>query len=413
MKKTSSRHEDCITIFGVLHSKSHVHLELLLKAVADVPRGQHLPSSPCERRLVHAERDGHGGHLHLDGVERPWVLKVDQRIANVELLHPSECYNIPSARGLDRFSPHGIKREQFRHFDFLDGRAGTCRKTDLTVLQQRARPDASDPKPADERVGRDVGDLQLQRPFDICPRLRELLDLLKDGGHVAPHGVRLLARDTVDGGGVHDRKVSLLVRRPKLTEEVEGLVDNVRRPRRGLVDLVDDDEDRQPERERLLEDEPRLRLRPFRRVDEEKHSIHHVEHALHFAAEVRVPRRVDDVHLDPVVLERRVLRQDRDAALALLVVAIHHSLVLANAAGAQRAGGLEHRVDQRGLPVVDVRDDRDVADVLAHLRRDHRGLHADRGGGAQRRGGRDALAPHRVGMRASEEGQGQRGDHLI
>ena len=56
------------------------------------------------------------------------------------------------------------------------------------------------------------------------------------------------------------------------------------------------------------------------------------------------------------------LAEDGDAALALEVVGIHgafdHPLVLA-----VDAGLLQQPVDQRGLAVVDVRDDGDVAKV--------------------------------------------------
>jgi hypothetical protein len=57
---------------------------------------------------------------------------------------------------------------------------------------------------------------------------------------------------------------------------------------------------------------------------------------------------------------------DRDAALALEILAVHHALgdALVLAKGTRLA--LE-AVDQRGLAVVDVRDDRDVADVLARM----------------------------------------------
>ena len=59
-----------------------------------------------------------------------------------------------------------------------------------------------------------------------------------------------------------------------------------------------------------------------------------------------------------------IFGEDRDALLALEVHRIEHAvgniLVLA-----ERTGLPEHRVDERRLPVIDVRDDRDVADVLA------------------------------------------------
>ena len=63
-------------------------------------------------------------------------------------------------------------------------------------------------------------------------------------------------------------------------------------------------------------------------------------------------------------MDRRVLRHDRDAALALEVVRVHDALgdVLV---GAKDAALVQQRVDEGGLAVVDVRDDRDVADIIA------------------------------------------------
>ena len=64
---------------------------------------------------------------------------------------------------------------------------------------------------------------------------------------------------------------------------------------------------------RLLEHETRLRLRALDRVDDEQDAVDHVEDALDLAAEVSVARRVDEVELGALVVDRRVLRENRDA----------------------------------------------------------------------------------------------------
>jgi hypothetical protein len=132
----------------------------------------------------------------------------------------------------------------------------------------------------------------------------------------------------------------------------------------GPVDLVDDEDHRQPRLERLAQHEARLRQRPLARVDEEEHAVDHRQPALDLAAEVGVAGRVDDVELHAAVADRGVLREDRDALLALEVHRVHDALgdVLVLA---ERARLPEHGVDQRRLAVVDVGDDRDVAQVLA------------------------------------------------
>ena len=59
------------------------------------------------------------------------------------------------------------------------------------------------------------------------------------------------------------------------------------------------------------------------------------------------------------------MRLDRDAALALEVHRVEH--LRFHLARLQRAGDLEEAVGERRLAVVDVRDDREVADeALVH-----------------------------------------------
>jgi len=92
--------------------------------------------------------------------------------------------------------------------------------------------------------------------------------------------------------------------------------------------------------------------------------------ALHLAAEVGVTGRVDDVdrhgavgRVDAVVLDRGVLREDRDPLLALEVVGVHRALLDVRVLS-ERAGLPQHRVDEGRLAVVDVRDDRDVPQIV-------------------------------------------------
>ena len=150
----------------------------------------------------------------------------------------------------------------------------------------------------------------------------------------------------------------------EVEEQLVDLVDDLHRSGVGPVDLVHDQDHRQPRLERLAQHEPRLRQRPLGGVDQQQHAVDHREPALDLAAEVRVSRRVDDVDLQVAVADGGVLGQDRDALLALEIHRVHHALghVLVRAEG---AGLPEHRVDQRGLAVVDVGDDGDVADVGA------------------------------------------------
>src|SRR3546814_17611216 len=61
------------------------------------------------------------------------------------------------------------------------------------------------------------------------------------------------------------------------------------------IDLVDDDDRLEPERERLAGDELGLRHRALGGVDEQDHAIDHRQDAFHIAAEIGVAGGVDDV----------------------------------------------------------------------------------------------------------------------
>src|SRR5690606_22347208 len=74
---------------------------------------------------------------------------------------------------------------------------------------------------------------------------------------------------------------------------------------------------------------------------------------------IGVPGRVDDVDLHALPVDGRVLRQDRDAPLALERVRVHDAL-LHRLVVAEDAGLAEHLVDEGRLAVIYVRDDRDV-----------------------------------------------------
>ena len=116
----------------------------------------------------------------------------------------------------------------------------------------------------------------------------------------------------------------------------------------------------QPHLQRLGDHELGLRQRAFGGVDQHDRAVDHVEDALDLAAEIGVARRVDDVDAGVLPDDRGRLGEDGDAALALEIVGIHgalgDALVLAEGAGL-----LQQPVDQGGLAMVDVGDDRDVA----------------------------------------------------
>ena len=99
------------------------------------------------------------------------------------------------------------------------------------------------------------------------------------------------------------------------------------------------------------------------RIDEQNHAVHHGQGALHFTAEVRVSRGVDDVDMGAQPTDGTVFGQDGDTALALDGVVVHHRVhdFFVVGKGARLAQQLVHH---RGFAVVNVRNDRNIADLF-------------------------------------------------
>ncbi len=212
----------------------------------------------------------------------------------------------------------------------------------------------------------DRGDEHLERLIGREARRGHVIDDRLEERHEIGAGlVGVHCRDALARGGVHDRRVELLVVRFELEEQAEHLVMHAVRIGAGPVNFVYDDDRRAAERERFAQHEARLRHGAIEGVDHEQHAVHHAEDALHFAAEIGVTRGVDDIDLHAVPAHRRVLGEDRDATLALERVRVHHAffddLILA-----ERPGLPEHFVHEGGFAVIDVSDDGDITDIHSH-----------------------------------------------
>ena len=213
-------------------------------------------------------------------------------------------------------------------------------------------------------------DLQHQAAVGVVVAHGHVLDDgVEDRAHVADLSQLLnvvgFAREAVESRSVDDGEVELLFGGAELVEKVERLIEHPVRARARTVDLVDDDDRLEALRECLARHEARLRHGAFHGVNEKQHAVDHREHALDFAAEVRMPRRVDDVDVHALVFDGAVLGENRDAAFAFDGVRIHHAL-FDLLVGTEGARALQQTVDEGGLAVVDVRNDRDVANGSSH-----------------------------------------------
>ena len=268
---------------------------------------------------------------------------------------------------LDRLTLKAAEGQDLRDAAGLDGRAVAGEHLDRLVRLGRARGDAAGDDAAEigiglqqradhaERAFLDLGLRHMGEDEIVHRREAVILRTFRRMGHPA-----LLAR------AVEDREVELLVGGVERGEEVEDLVDDLGGAGVRLVDLVDRDDRLEAELQRLGDHELGLRHRALGRIDQHDGRVDHVQDALDLAAEIGVAWGIDDVDARILPDDRGRLGQDGDAALLLEVVGIHHALddALVVAVG---AGLLQKLVDERGLAMVDVRDDGDVAHGHAGL----------------------------------------------
>ena len=132
------------------------------------------------------------------------------------------------------------------------------------------------------------------------------------------------------------------------------------------VDLVDDRDDVEVVVHGQIGVGERLRLDALRGIDEQQRAFAGGERPRDLVAEIDVAGRVDQIQDVLLAVCRGVVqadgvRLDGDAALALEVHGVEDLRL--HLARLKRAGELEEAICQRRLAMVDVRDDREIADM--------------------------------------------------
>jgi hypothetical protein len=153
-------------------------------------------------------------------------------------------------------------------------------------------------------------------------------------------------------------------------DDVLDLLPRLLRLRAGKVDLVQHGHDLEPGVHGQVRVGEGLRFHALAGVHDQKRPLAGGQAARHLVGEVHVPRGIDEVQdvvlpvLRLVVEAHRVLL-DGDPALALEVHGIEE--LLAHLALGEGPRALHQAVGEGRFPVIDVGDDREVADVL-HVR---------------------------------------------
>ncbi len=365
MQLTTAGDLELLRAVALLDTQRHVVQQFLVQTVLDVAAGDELAFLAGEGRVVDLE--GHGYGRLVDGQRRQRLdgVLVAEGVGDVQLVHAGYADDIAGGGFLDFHALQtGVTHDlQDTAVTLLAvGADGGHRAVGL----DGAASDAADTDHTEEAVVVQLGDLHLERAVDVHLGRRNMVDDgLEQGIHVVVHVLVVHAGDAVQGAGIDDREVQLLVAGAEVVEQVEDLVDDPVRTRARTVDLVHHHDRTQAGLERLLGHEAGLRHGAVLGVDHQQYGVHHAHHALDLTAEVGVAGGVDNVDVVAVPLQCGVLGQDGDAAFLFLVVGVHHALVFRFFA-VQGAGQAQQLVDEGGLAMVDVGDDGDVAKILDH-----------------------------------------------
>ena len=188
-------------------------------------------------------------------------------------------------------------------------------------------------------------------------------DGLEERRQVSAHIFRIHRCRTLQGNCINNGEVQLLLSCTKGDKEVKSLIHHPVKPGVRPVDLVDDNHGFVPSLQGFGKHKAGLRHRAFHGIDQQEDTVHKAHDALDFAAEVGMAGGVNNVDLDVAVGNRRVLGDNGDPALALQIHFIHDALG-DSLVSAEDSALFEHTIHKGGLAVIDVRDNRDIAQVV-------------------------------------------------
>ncbi len=335
-----------------------------VQPLAQLAGGDVLAVAAGKGRVVDREDHLQRGLVDGQARQRPRMVRVADRVADFHLLQADDRHDVAGRRLVDLQPPQVFKDVEGHD---LGRRRLVVRlqQGDGLALPQRARLDAADGDAADVLGPVQRGDQHLQRRVRLDIRAGDFPQhqIQQRTHRIAPMRGRL-RRVAFAGRGEDEGEFLQVVAAFEFHQQIEGLVQHLKRPRVGPIDFVHQDDRFQAALQGLGQHEPGLGHDAFGGVDQDQRAVGHAQHAFHLAAEIRVSGRVDDVDLDALIRQRDVLGQDRDPAFPLQVVAVQDAIAH-ELAVAELAALPQQAVDQRGLAVIDVGDDDDVPKVFA------------------------------------------------
>ena len=217
-------------------------------------------------------------------------------------------------------------------------------------------------------LGRELLALLQVQSHELIVELDDLIDDLRvrglHGGEIRRAPVRLeeAIDDAVAAGGGEIQRQALGAKR------LAQILQHLLAVRVAAVDLVDDDQPAQPALAREFHQALREGVDAGRGAHDHRDRLDRFEHRQRLAEKVRVAGGVDEVDVDAVAVDaadggvERVLQ-----ALFLRIEVRHRGAAREAAAGADRAGLQQQRLEERGLARAGLADQRDITDARSRV----------------------------------------------
>ena len=370
VQNAAARDLDAALVLELLDLHGHVVLGLVEQALLELTGTHDVAVAADERGGRSLKDDGQGRRVDLDGLELNGVLGIGVDIADIGAVDADNGGDVAGADFLALGAAQVVKGKEL-----LDGSGGAgavvLDNQDLVALVDGAGVHATDADTANEVGMIDGHALHGQRGVLVdlgCGHVVD--DHIEQRIHVHVAVVGVKAGKAIHGAGVDHvlhGKLKLVVGGAQVSHQVQAVVVGLLGVGARAINLVDDDHDLEAGVDGVTQHEAGLGHGALKGIDQQQGAVGHTQHALDLAAKVSVARGVDDVDLNVLVLDRDVLGENRNAALALLVVRIQDA-VLDLLVGTEGVRGTQELVDHRRLAVVDVSDDGDVPQIVyAHV----------------------------------------------
>ena len=310
------------------------------------------------------------------------MLCICDGVADHDVRNTGNRNDITSDSFFSRLTLEANGSQQFRYLDILGVFVAfiiIVNPCNLLTLLNFAGVDAQQRDTAEEVRRVQVRNVCLQRRVHCCGWLRQNVvdNIEKRLQRVTRWDVcvtRVFSRSNARATrSVEHRKIKKLLRscscfwvfkaRSNLKQQVLRIGDNFFNTSIRAVSLVHRNDHWKFRLKCFSQHEAGLRKWAFRGIDKQHDAINHGQPALNLATEVSVTRGVNNVddQISAVLalalaVNRSILGQNGDAALALLVVGVHDAVRVV-AVFAECAGLFQHAVDEGGFAVVNVGDD--------------------------------------------------------